>query len=79
MENTTLKNYLLSMTMVERHSFAKKCGTTLGQLKHIVYKNRSCNPRLAIEIDKHSLGAVRCDELCPNTDFDYLRKQNPLA
>lgn len=76
MEIKQLKDYLLSMPKSERHNFAQKCGTTLGQLIHIYYGNRKCNPALAIEIDKHSNGAVKCDVLSPNTDFDYIRQQN---
>ncbi|WP_269527878.1 hypothetical protein [Acinetobacter baumannii] len=39
-----------------------------------MYGYRPCNPSLAINIDRESKGQVRCDDLCPDTDFDYLRR-----
>lgn len=74
-----LKDFLLQMPVAKRRVFAKECGTTLGQLTQIYCGNRSCNPTLAIEIDKHSKGAVKCDVLCPNTDFNYLRQQKTAS
>lgn len=69
-----LQEFMLSLSASERADFAKRCGTTLGMIKQIYYGNRKCNPALAIEIDKCSKGAVKCDILSPQTDFDYIRK-----
>jgi DNA-binding transcriptional regulator YdaS (Cro superfamily) len=35
---------------------------------------RSCTAKLAIDIDRESKGAVKCEELCPEADFKYLRE-----
>ena len=70
-----LRDYFLSLSIEDRNIFAEKCGTSVGQIEHIYRGNRSCSDRLAIEIDKHSGGIVKCDALCPTTDFDYLRKE----
>lgn len=70
-----LKRYLLELTSQDRKVFAKKCLTTVGNLQQIIYVNKKCSARLAIRIDKASNGAVSCDLLCPDADFDYLRKQ----
>lgn len=76
----TLINYIKGMpTNNERVAFAIRCGTTLGYLKLVMYGNRNCNAALAIAIDRESKSAVVCDDLCPNVDFAYLRKQATSA
>lgn len=72
---TQLKQFLKPLTKEQRVAFAVKCGTTLGNLNQIVYSTTQCSASLAIEIDRESGGRVRCDDLCPSADFDYLRKQ----
>lgn len=70
-----LRDYFLALTLDERQEFAKKCGTSTHYINQIYGGSRKCNPALAIEMDKHSGGAVKCDELCPKADFEYIRKQ----
>lgn len=70
-----LKSYLLGLTPEGRETFAKECLTTVGNLQQIIYVNKKCGAPLAIRIDKASKGRVRCDSLCPDADFDYLRNQ----
>lgn len=53
--------------------FAAVCGTTIGHLKQIAYGHRQSNPALAINIERESGGAVRCEELRPDVDWAYLR------
>ncbi|WP_374663880.1 hypothetical protein [Acinetobacter sp.] len=74
-----LKTYLLSLTPEGREAFAKECATTVGNLQQIIYVNKKCGAPLAIRIDKASNGQVRCDSLCPEADFDYLRNQELVA
>lgn len=71
----TLRKFVTSMPIASRADFAGLCGTSIGHLEHIYNGHRGCNPVLAIEIDKHSGGAVKCDELRPDADFDYIRRQ----
>lgn len=73
MTNETLRGFMLSLSPDERRTFAKKCGTSHGQIKHIYCGNRSCNPKLAIEIEKNSKGKVTCKSLCPDIDFEFLK------
>ncbi|NNP68414.1 helix-turn-helix domain-containing protein [Acinetobacter sp. Ac_5812] len=70
-----LKKFLKPLTKEQRTTFAAKCGTTLGNLNQIIYSTTPCGASLAIDIDRESGGAVRCDDLCPTADFQYLRKQ----
>lgn len=73
-----LKQFLKPMNKDQRIAFAIKCGTTLGNFYQMIYGTTSCSASLAIAIDRESNGAVRCDDLCPQADFDYLRQQVPV-
>jgi DNA-binding transcriptional regulator YdaS (Cro superfamily) len=74
--NTTeLKAFLANLSLSDREAFAKRCQTSLGYLNQIMYGNSKCSASLAIKIDKESYGAVSCDLLCPEADFDYVRNQ----
>ena len=71
----SLADYLNSLPNKEaKEQFAKKCGSTLGYLRLVVNKFRFCSATLAIALDRESHGKVSCDELCPNADFEYLRR-----
>lgn len=72
---TQLKQFLKPLSNDQRIAFAEKCGTTLGNLNQIIYSTTRCSASLAISIDRESGGQVRCDDLCPSADFDYLRNQ----
>jgi DNA-binding transcriptional regulator YdaS (Cro superfamily) len=71
-EAMTLTDYLKAPT-IDAEAFAKSCGTTLGQLKQIAYGYRNANPALAINIERESGGAVRCEDLRPDVDWKYIR------
>ena len=71
----SLKSFLSTMTVEQRKEFARACKTTLGNLQQIIYVNKKCGASLAIQIDKNSNGKVQCDSLCPDVDFNYVRKQ----
>ncbi|BFM82903.1 transcriptional regulator [Acinetobacter baumannii] len=71
----SLADYLNSLPNKEaKEKFAKKCGSTLGYLRLVVNKFRFCSATLAIALDRESHGKVSCDELCPNADFEYVRR-----
>lgn len=72
-----LKTFFLPLNDEEREAFASLCGTTVGQTLQIMYGNRKCNPALAIAMDRESKGAVPCESLCPDADFQYLRNLIP--
>lgn len=68
-----LKSFLLSMSVAERDAFAKRCGTSRGHITNIAYGGKPCGEKLAIAIDRESLGAVPCESLRPDVDWAYLR------
>lgn len=78
--NQSLINYLKSLSTDKAcEDFARRCGTSVGYLKLVMYGNRKCSATLAISIDRESNGSVRCDDLCPDADFDYVRYQSLIA
>lgn len=68
-----LKDYLLSMPVAERIEFASRCGTSYQQLKNIAWSGRVCSAELAVSIMRESGGAVLCDPLHPEVDWNYVR------
>mgnify|MGYP003600390087 CR=1 FL=1 len=70
-----LKSFLAGLSVQDKDAFAERCSTTVGYLNQIMYGNSKCSASLAIKIDKESNGAVSCDLLCPEADFDYVRNQ----
>lgn len=67
-----LKSYFMAMPMVDRDAFAKRCGTTRQHMTNVAY-GRTCGESLAINIERESSGAVRCEDLRPDVDWVYLR------
>ncbi len=69
-----LKSFLFSMPVDERNAFAERCGTSYAHLRNISYGQKPCGESLAINIDRESAGTVRCEELRPDVDWQYLRQ-----
>lgn len=72
----TLREYLFGMALAERKAFAERCGTSVRHLQNIVY-GKTCGETLAINIERESGGAVRCEDLRPDVDWAYLRGTAP--
>lgn len=67
-----LRKLWLSMSNDQRQSLARRCKTTVGHLRNVVY-GKDCGEKLAIAIDRETGGMVRCEELRPDVDWAYLR------
>ena len=72
-----LKTYFQSLDLPGRQSFADRCGTTVKHLTNIGYGYKTCGESLAINIERESGGAVRCEELRSDVDWAYLRNSTP--
>lgn len=70
-----LRKYFFNLSQADQVEFATRCKTSAGHIKQIIYRNRNCNPVLAIALERESGGKIICDDLCPNADFAYLRSQ----
>lgn len=75
----SLKAYLNSLPdLAAREGFAARCGTSLGHLRNIA-AGKTCGEKLAINIERESGGAVRCEEMRDDVDWGFLRSsaENP--
>lgn len=59
----------------EIEDFAKSCGTSYMYLMHIARgtQDKKAGESLAINIERESEGVVRCEELRPDVDWQYIR------
>lgn len=69
----TLSEYLKTMDKEGLAAFARRCGTSAGQLKQVAYGNRRASAGLAVSLDRETGGAIRCEEMRPDIDWAYLR------
>ncbi|MDR0250550.1 MAG: helix-turn-helix domain-containing protein [Burkholderiales bacterium] len=70
-----LRTYLNSLSTQEQECYALRCGTTVGYLRRMVSARQRLGPDLCIRLDRESNGAVRCEDLRPDVDWQYLRGQ----
>ena len=70
----TLSEYLKTMDKEGLEAFAKRCGTSVGQLKQVAYGNRRASAGLAVCLDRETEGAILCEALRPDIDWAYLRQ-----
>jgi DNA-binding transcriptional regulator YdaS (Cro superfamily) len=71
---TELTTFLRGLgTLEAKEDFAKRCETTLGQLKQVAGGHRRCGESLAVNIERESGGAIRCETMRPDVDWGYLR------
>lgn len=70
----TLSEYLKTMDKDGLESLARRCGTSVGQLKQVAYGNRRASAGLAVSLDRETGGGIRCESLRPDIDWAYLRQ-----
>ncbi|WP_244828459.1 YdaS family helix-turn-helix protein [Caballeronia sp. TF1N1] len=68
-----LRTYLNSMTPEKQEEFARACGTSLGYLRKAISVAQKFDVQLCINIEEHSCGAVRCEDLRPKVRWSFLR------
>jgi hypothetical protein len=68
-----LKKYFQSLPMQERISFAEKCETTFKHLQNVAYGYKPAGESLCINIERESTGIIKCEELRPDVDWEFLR------
>ena len=68
-----LKAWLDRLTLEQKQSFAKNIGTTLPYLKLILAGARPVRERLCINIERETVGDIRCEYLRPDVDWEFMR------
>lgn len=71
-----LTTYLNTLPTAEQHAFAERCGTTVGYLRKQVSAGQKFSADLCIELERESQGAVRCEDLRDDVDWDYIRSSS---
>lgn len=71
----TLQTYLNALSTSEQIEFATRCNTTIGYLRSAISRDVEFRSALCIDLARESNGAVRCEDLVPNADWNYLRTQ----
>lgn len=74
----TLLDYLNSIALEDRESFAARCGTSFDYLRQVGYGNRQCKEALAINLERESDRVLTCEQLCPQADWAFIRSTQPL-
>jgi len=68
----TLRLFLNSLAKPEQDAFAKRCGTSLGYLRKAISVKPKLSESLVIALERESGGAVPCELLRPDIDWEYL-------
>lgn len=69
----TLLAYLNSLSPEEQTAFAARCDTSIGYLRKAISIDQRLGESLCINIERESGGAVRCEDIRPDTDWAFLR------
>lgn len=69
-----LLDYLQSLDLDQRKTFAKRCDTSLDYLWQIANGIRTPKVQLAVSISRESGGKVPCEKLLPDVDWGYVRQ-----
>lgn len=68
-----LRIYLNSLSIDQQKDFAQRCGTSLGYLRKAISVGQHFDARLAVAVERESVGAVTVEELRPDVDWSVLR------
>jgi DNA-binding transcriptional regulator YdaS (Cro superfamily) len=68
-----LLKFLNCKPKADQAEFAKACGTTINSMRTAIYKRTVFGSRLCIAIERESDGEVRCEDLDPAPDWEYMR------
>lgn len=71
----TLLSYLNSLAPEQQRDYAARCGTSVGYLRKAISIGQRLGESLCISLDRESGGKVRCEDLRPDVDWDYLRSR----
>lgn len=69
----SLRAFINAMQPAEQCVFALRCGTTINYLRNAISSGKKLGESICINVDRESLGAVRCEDLRPDVDWAYLR------
>jgi DNA-binding transcriptional regulator YdaS (Cro superfamily) len=68
-----LLKYLNALAKDDRLRFVTSCGTTEGYLRKAASVGQKIGADLCINIERESDRSVRCEDMRPDIDWQYLR------
>lgn len=68
-----LREYLNGLDSDKQERFASRCDTTVGYLRKAISTKQLLGPNLVIAIERETAGAVNCEDLRPDVDWQFLR------
>lgn len=71
--------YLNSLGANEREDFATRSGTSVGYIRKACSIGQQIGADLCIELERESGGAVRCEDLRSDVDWQFLRASGVTA
>ena len=74
-----LKQFIISVAPDDRDGFSSRCGTSWAHLRNVALYGKTCGESLAINIERETKGAVTCEDLRPDVDWQYLRGTQKAA
>lgn len=69
----TLRAFINALEPGAQAAFAVRCGTTVNYLRNAISSRKKLGESICINVERESLGSVRCEDLRPDVDWDYLR------
>lgn len=75
----SLRTYINGLSSEDQSLFAERCGTTVGYLRKAISAGQKLGADLVIAIERESHGAVRCEDLRSDVDWNYLRSSPAVA
>jgi len=69
----SLLAYIKGLDKAELEGLAKRCQTSVGQIKQVAYGNRRASAGLAVCLERETQGVVTCESLREDIDWAYLR------
>jgi len=68
-----LLKYLNSLPKGDRTAYCAACDTTEGYLRKAISTKQRFGSTLCIALERESKGAVACEDLVPDADWEYIR------
>ena len=68
-----LRLYLNELSTDEQSAFAARCGTSVGYLRKAISVGQQLSEKIVIAIERESEGEIRCEDLRPDVDWQFLR------
>jgi DNA-binding transcriptional regulator YdaS (Cro superfamily) len=69
----SLHTYISGLDKAALEGFAKRCLTSVGQLKQVAYGNRRASAGLAVGIERETGAVITCEQLRSDIDWAYVR------